>query len=84
MSQSFNCHCPERQKPLAERRWVVTKYKYRTSAFDGYQIRISDFSEVLCKSCGCIGRTKAAFVKELKQAESDWYLTDPTSRVYTT
>lgn len=64
---SFSCHCPERKKPIEQRNWFVWQYKMRCSAFDGYHPMTSDYSTVYCRSCQALGRTKAAFVDELKR-----------------
>lgn len=72
MSVSFSCHCPERQKPVTERNWVVLQYKCNYSAFNGGKKTPSDYSHVICNSCGRQGRTKANFVDELKIKEYDW------------
>lgn len=72
MSQSFNCHCPERKKPLAARRWFVAQRNQHRSAFNGYRPTFSDYSTVFCRGCGCIGRTKADYVLSLKDAPADW------------
>lgn len=66
MSVSFGCHCEERKKPVEERNWVVRMRNYQCSAFDGYVVKYSDYSEVWCQSCNACGRTKAAFVAELE------------------
>lgn len=63
---SFNCHCAERKKPVKERNWVVWQRKQRCSAFDGYHPMPSDYSTVYCKACRACGRTKAAFVDQLR------------------
>ena len=69
MSVSFSCHCPERKKPVSERAWRVLTRRGRHSAFDGYQWRSSAYSEVTCPVCGATGRTKAAYVNQLKDLE---------------
>lgn len=73
MSVSFGCHCPERQKPVAERRWFVIQRNCRCSAFDGYRTMRSAWSSVVCLSCSALGRTRAAYVDRLKDAPADWY-----------
>lgn len=65
MSLSFNCKCPERDKPVADRKWVVTQRNSHNSAFSGYQWTPSDYSTVVCHVCFCVGRTKAAYVASL-------------------
>lgn len=65
MSGGAACRCPEREKPVSERAWVVTKYKYNESAFNGYHITSSDYSTVRCDECHRSWRTAAAYVEEL-------------------
>ncbi len=62
---SFGCHCKERKKPVGERKWRIMTYKSRCSAFDGYRTLASDYSHVVCLTCGASGRTKAKFVNSL-------------------
>jgi len=71
MSVSFGCRCPERQKPVIQRNWVVLVRKGNYSAFNGYRFTPSDYSEVYCKSCHAIGRTKAKYVDLLPDGEID-------------
>jgi len=66
MSIGFGCHCEERKKPVEQRNWWVMKRNCRRSAFDGYHIRSSEYSTVICLTCNGCGRTKAAFVDKLK------------------
>ena len=66
MSVSFNCQCEERRKPIGERRWLVLDRNCHHSAFAGYQWTYSDYSTVSCEACGATGRTKAAYVAQLK------------------
>jgi hypothetical protein len=66
MSVAFGCKCPERKKPVRERNWVVTQRYCNHSAFNGYHYTPSDYSTVVCLSCRRSGRTKAAYVYELK------------------
>lgn len=68
MAASFSCKCPERKKPVSERKWVVLQRLSHHSAFSGYHRTPSDYSTVLCESCRAVGRTKANFVTELKDA----------------
>lgn len=63
---SFGCHCEERRKPVAQRNWWVWQRNMRRSAFDGYEQRTSDYSTVYCRTCRALGRTKAAFVRQLR------------------
>lgn len=66
MSQSFNCKCPERKKPVGERNWRVVQRNCHRSAFAGYQQTYSDYSTVVCLNCAAVGRTKADYVSGLK------------------
>jgi hypothetical protein len=72
MSTSFWCHCGERRRPAADRRWVVLQRRCNHSAFSGYRHTPSDYSEVACLSCFAIGRTKAAFVDALPDDHGQW------------
>lgn len=58
MSGGTRCKC----KPAALR---VTRYRYNTSAFNGYRRTPSDYSTVCCVTCGTTFRTKAAYVDGL-------------------
>jgi hypothetical protein len=64
--QSFNCHCPERKKPVDQRAWVVTQRLGNASAFNGYRWQPSDWSSVFCLGCHAFGRTKASYVSSLR------------------
>lgn len=66
-----SCECPERKKPVHERAWVIRRYKYNTSAFNGGHYTPSDYSDVECRSCGSIWRTKAGYVDHLKHMDGD-------------
>lgn len=65
MSGGLACHCPERQKPLAERDWTVSQYGCNHSAFNGYHRTPSDYSTVKCGQCPGMWRSKGRFVEEL-------------------
>jgi len=69
MSVPFSCKCGERRKPVRDRRWRVSKRHYRQSAFDGWIMMRSDYSEVHCLSCKSVGRTKAAYVEQLQDGK---------------
>lgn len=71
MSQSFNCHCPERKKPVKDRAWVVVQRQCNHSAFSGYAYTPSDWSCIWCKGCHALGRTKAKYVSLLKDGPVD-------------
>jgi len=73
MAKSFNCHCGERKKLVYYRKWFVTQRNENTSAFNGYHPQYSKYSTVVCSQCLGNGRTKANYVKMLKDAPEDWY-----------
>ena len=56
----MRCTCP---KPL--RRWTVFRRNYSCSAFNGYRREWSAYSDVECKTCERMWRTKAAYVDGL-------------------
>jgi hypothetical protein len=67
MAQGFSCKCPERQKPVNERNWVIRQYRWNSGAFTSGNGERSDYSTVECLECGCTGRTKADYVYSLPQ-----------------
>ena len=71
MSESFSCHCEERKKPVLDRDWVVIHRHCNYSAFNGYHQQYSKYSEVYCRKCHRIGRTKAKYVSLLKDGKID-------------
>lgn len=66
MAVSFSCKCEERKKKPEARNWGVIQRNCHFSAFNGYRRTFSDYSSVICLSCGRVGRTKANYVKLLK------------------
>lgn len=68
MAVTFSCQCGERKKPVKDRRWVVYQRNCHHSAFSGYHRTYSDYSTVKCNGCGAVGRTKAAYVRDLPDA----------------
>ncbi|ENM5835055.1 hypothetical protein NTH44_003147 [Vibrio metoecus] len=70
MGVGFGCKCPERSKPVHERDWVVTEYKWNSGAFVTAGGEHSDYSEIRCLQCAARGRTKAKYVEKLKHM--DW------------
>jgi hypothetical protein len=50
-------------------RWVVLVRKANYSAFNGGRRTVSDYSELHCRQCGAVWRTKAAYVDELPDNE---------------
>lgn len=71
MSAHNPCTCPGSRKERM-RNWVVTSYKARCSAFDGYRMCYSDYSQVFCggpgeHGTGCLGlwRTRSSYADNL-------------------
>jgi hypothetical protein len=60
------CACPERLKPVKERKWLVRQFMCNHSAFNGYHYTRSDYSSINCTECGHVWRTKAAYVFDLE------------------
>jgi hypothetical protein len=58
MSGGRRCRC---ERP----NWEVTQRRCSRSAFNGYRVVPSDYSEVHCRSCGTFWRTKAEYVNDL-------------------
>ena len=69
MATPFGCKCPERRKPVKQRKWVVITRNCNYSAFNGYRRTFSEYSLVYCPECQALGRTKAAYVDQLKDGE---------------
>jgi len=67
MSQSFGCKCKSKIKD----NWVVIDRNCNYSYFEypRGQKHYSDYSTVYCKKCGALGRTKANYVKILKNGD---------------
>lgn len=71
MGMPFSCRCPERAKPVAERRWVVLSRQRHYSTFSTGRRHggtYTPYSSVVCLSCRACGRTKAAYVSQLRDA----------------
>ena len=66
MSANVPCICAQRFAPVEQREWVVTMRNCNQSAFNGYRVVYSDYSEVRCLRCHGVWRTKAAYVAKLK------------------
>jgi hypothetical protein len=70
MSTSFGCNCPERKKPIEQREWYVTEYKWNSGAFTSGHGERSEYSSVWCLGKDCtkgVGRTKAKYVEKLRR-----------------
>lgn len=50
--------------------WFANVYRANYSAFNGYSLTPSDYSEVHCRECGRVWRTKAAYVDGLPMGRS--------------
>lgn len=77
MAVSFSCRCDERSKPPDQRSWGVIARRCNYSTFNGGRYTPSDYSEIVCLSCGAIGRTKAKYVDQLRDCQlvdGDWQL----------
>lgn len=72
MSQSFNCKCEERAKPVIDRAWFVSQRNEQRSAFNGYRAEYTDRSTVRCGVCGAVGRTAARYVDLLPNAPAEY------------
>lgn len=68
MSGGAVCRCPEASAPLAGRLWRVVMRRAHASAFAGYRVTASAYSEVKCLRCCARWRTAAAYVDGLP----DW------------
>lgn len=69
MSAGCPCTCPNK----ATRRWYVIQRKCNHSAFNGYHQTASDYSSVVCYTCGHVWRTKAGYVDQLDDARDEWH-----------
>jgi hypothetical protein len=56
--------------PVVQRRWFVLQRRCNHSAFSGYRYTSSDYSCVQCHACGTVWRTKAAYVRDLKDGRN--------------
>jgi len=68
MSGGTACQCEERQKPPVDRDWCVLQRQCNHSAFNGGRWTPSEWSHVMCMSCGASWRTKARYVRRLPDA----------------
>lgn len=69
MIKTFSCKCGERRKPVTERNWVVVRRRRKNFTFGATPFGGSDYSTVYCLSCRAMGRTKARYVDELRDAK---------------
>ncbi len=69
MANHFDCKCPERSKPVRDRAWVITEYRWTSGAFSPKGGEPSDYSQVWCIECGRTGRTKSKYVEEIKHMD---------------
>ena len=73
MSGSVFCKC----KPIDRRDWIVLVRHGNYSYFERPQgcFHPSDYSELYCKKCGSVWRTKAAYVSEIENGslENEMY-----------
>ncbi|QDN64365.1 hypothetical protein [Streptomyces sp. S1D4-14] len=53
--------------------WRVLVRRANYSAFNGYHRTPSDYSELCCRTCGAVWRTKAAYVDTVPDAEDGDY-----------
>lgn len=65
------CFCGERKKPVNERKWVVQDRQCNHSAFNGYRRTPSDYSSLVCYSCGATWRTKADYVFDIRNESTE-------------
>ena len=65
MSGGVPCEC----KPKTKVNWVVTGRRCNYSAFNGYHRTSSDYSQVHCRKCRGVWRTKADYVDRLSDGE---------------
>lgn len=82
MGSPFNCKCEERKKPVDERAWVVTEYKWNSGAFVKDGGEFSDYSCVRCLECGAQGRTKAMYVEDLGHMGWEEAMNEHLNRAY--
>lgn len=59
------CTCGRSQRGPNDSDWVVTQYHCNHSAYNSYRYTPSDYSEVTCRRCGAVWRTKAGYVEHL-------------------
>ena len=66
----MSCKCTDRKtREFKKKNWRVARRNISCSAFDGYRIRHSYYSDATCLLCGGYWRTRAAYVFYLKNEE---------------
>lgn len=71
MSARVSCKCirqlsfRETRSIFRKQNWVVIQRNSNQSAFNGYRRTPSDYSEIQCRACRAIWRTKAKYVEYL-------------------
>lgn len=80
MSGGTVCKCPERAKPIGERKWRVLQLRCNHSAFNGYHYTRSDWSSVTCIGCRATWRTKAGYVFSLPEYDDAEQRATPSTR----
>ena len=61
---------PCRDRKAHRATWEVWQRRCNHSAFNGYRSTSSDYSQVHCRTCGAVWRTKAAYVNNLDDEEA--------------
>lgn len=69
MSGGPVCGCVERNKLISKRKWGVINRYCNYSAFNGYDLAPSDYSAIVCLCCQRTWRTRASYVKDLRDVE---------------
>ena len=69
MAVSFSCKCPEQNKVVQKRAWIVVHRRYIRNE---HCRTPSDCSLVFCRKCHALGRTKAAYVDILPDASANF------------
>lgn len=73
MSGGLACHCFEREKKVKDRNWAVIDRCCNYSAFNGCRRTPSNYSSIICYTCGNVWRTKADYVSQLDDFDYDRY-----------
>ena len=62
----FGCRCPERSRPVTDRKWVVVS---RAGCHRLARYSSEVYSTVHCLSCGATGRSRSRYVGDLPDGE---------------